>query len=454
MKLKTKLFSHNYEFKSLREVMAKANELKSGDTLAGIAAESAEERVAAKVVLSHVTLEELRNTPAVPYEEDEVTRIIQDGVNERVYNNLKNMTVGEFREWLLDGKTDAAMIRRASKGLTAEMISATAKLMSNLDLIYAGKKMPVSATCNTTIGLPGTFASRLQPNHTTDDPKGIMASTLEGLSYGCGHAVVGLNPVDDSVESVARILQSFEDLKNKWEIPIQISVLAHVTTQNEAIKKFNAPIDMVFQSISGSQKGNEAFGVTTELLEEGRNLVLNRGTCIGPNVMYFETGQGAELSSDAHNGWDQVTMEARTYGYGKKFSPFMVNTVVGFIGPEYLFDGKQVTRAGLEDLFMGKLTGIPMGCDACYTNHIKTDQNDVESLATLLVAQGCNFLISVPQGDDCMLMYQTTGYHDMPALREIFGLRPIAEFDAWLEKMGFSENGKLTPLAGDASVFM
>ncbi|NLV81631.1 MAG: ethanolamine ammonia-lyase subunit EutB [Synergistaceae bacterium] len=454
MKLKTKLFGHNYEFKSLCEVMAKANEEKSGDKLAGIAADSAEERVAAKVVLSHVTLEDLRNTPAVPYEEDEVTRIIQDGVNETIYKEIKNQTVGEFREWLLDGTTTEAMIRRTSKGLTAEMIAATAKLMSNLDLIYAGKKMPVPATCNTTIGLPGTFASRLQPNHTTDDPKGIMASVMEGFSYGCGDAVLGLNPVDDSVESVARVLKEFDEFKNKWEIPTQISVLAHVTTQIEAIKKFDAPIDMIFQSISGSQKGNEAFGVTPQMLEDGRDIVLRRGTCTGPNVMYFETGQGAELSAEAHNGWDQVTMEARTYGFGKKYAPFMVNTVVGFIGPEYLFDGKQVTRAGLEDLFMGKLTGLPMGCDACYTNHIKTDQNDIENLATLLVAQGCNFLISVPQGDDCMLMYQATGYHDMPALREVFGLRPIAEFDCWLEKMGFSENGKLTPLAGDASVFL
>lgn len=454
MILKTKLFGHTYEFKSLREVMAKANEEKSGDKLAGIAAEDAQERVAAKVVLSHITLNEIRNCPAVPYEEDEVTRIIQDAVNETIFNKFKNMTVAEFREWLLDEKTDGAMIRRASLGLTSEIVAAVCKLMSNLDLIYAAKKMRVSAHCNTTIGLPGTFSSRLQPNHTTDDPKGIIASVMEGLSVGCGDAVIGLNPVDDSVESVARILKMFDEFKEKWEIPTQICVLAHVTTQTEAADKMGAPLDLMFQSIAGSQKGNEAFGLTAQMLDEGRDMMLHKGTCTGPNVMYFETGQGSELSSDAHNGWDQVTMEARCYGLAKRYQPFLVNTVVGFIGPEYLYDSKQVTRAGLEDHFMGKLTGIPMGCDACYTNHMKADQNDIENLATLLVAAGCNYIMGVPQGDDCMLMYQCTGFHEAAALREVFGLRPIKEFDAWLEKMGFSENGKLTPKAGDASVFM
>lgn len=454
MILKTKLFGHTYEFKSLREVMAKANEEKSGDKLAGIAAEDAQERVAAKVVLSHITLNEIRNNPAVPYEEDEVTRIIQDAVNETIFAQFKNMTVAEFREWLLDERTDGEMIRRASRGLTSEIVAAVCKLMSNLDLIYAAKKMRVSAHCNTTIGLPGTFSSCLQPNHTTDDPKGIIASVMEGLSLGCGDAVIGLNPVDDSVESVARILEMFDEFKNKWEVPTQLCVLAHVTTQTEAADKFNAPIDLMFQSIAGSQKGNEAFGLTAQMLDEGRDMMLHKGTSTGSNVMYFETGQGSELSSEAHNGWDQVTMEARCYGFAKRYNPFLVNTVVGFIGPEYLYDSKQVIRAGLEDHFMGKLTGIPMGCDACYTNHMKADQNDIENLATLLVAAGCNYIMGVPQGDDCMLMYQCTGYHEAAALREVFGLRPIKEFDQWLEKMGFSENGKLTPKAGDASVFM
>ncbi len=454
MILKTKLFGKVYEFKSLREVMAKANEEKSGDKLAGIAAESAEERVAAKVVLSHITLEDLRNNPAVPYEEDEVTRIIQDGVNESIYNQIKGWTVSELREWILSETTTGDMIKRVSRGLTSEMVAAVCKLMTNLDLIYGAKKIRITAHCNTTIGLPGTFSSRLQPNHTTDDPKGIMASAMEGFSLGCGDAVLGLNPVDDSVESVTRILKSFDEFKNKWEIPTQICVLAHVTTQMEAIEKNHAPIDLMFQSIAGSQKGNEAFGLNGSMLQEGHDMMLKEATSTGPNVMYFETGQGSELSSDAHNGWDQVTMEARCYGLAKKYSPFLVNTVVGFIGPEYLYDSKQVTRAGLEDHFMGKLTGIPMGCDACYTNHMKTDQNDIENLATLLVAAGCNYIMGVPEGDDCMLMYQCTGYHEAASLREIFGLRPIKEFDQWLEKMGFSENGKLTPLAGDASVFL
>ena len=454
MKLKTTLLGHTYEFSSLCEVMAKANEEKSGDKLAGIAAENAEERVAAKVVLSEVTLEDLRNHPAVPYEEDEVTRIIQDDVNEQIYQGMKGMTVGAFREWILSEKTDGAMLKRASKGLTSEMIAAVCKLMGNLDLIYAAKKIRVTAHCNTTIGLPGTFSARLQPNHTTDDPKGIMASVMEGFSLGCGDAVLGLNPVDDSAQSVARILKSFDEFKRKWEIPTQICVLAHVTTQMEAIRKYQAPMDLMFQSIAGSQKGNEAFGISGTLLEEGRQLMLKEGTATGPNVMYFETGQGSELSSDAHNGWDQVTMEARCYGFARRYQPFLVNTVVGFIGPEYLYDSKQVIRAGLEDHFMGKLSGISMGCDACYTNHMKADQNDVENLAALLVAAGCNYIIGVPQADDCMLMYQSTGYHDAAALREIFGLRPIPEFDRWLEKMGFSKDGKLTELAGDASVFL
>ena len=454
MILKTTLFGHTYEFKSVREVMAKANEEKSGDKLAGIAAETAEERVAAKVVLSNLTLENLRENPAVPYEEDEVTRIIQDGVNESIYNSIKGWTVAQLREWILDTETTGDMIKRVSRGLTSEMIAGVAKLMGNLDLIYGAKKIHNPTHCNTTLGLPGTFSSRLQPNHTTDDPKGIMASVMEGLSYGCGDAVIGLNPVDDSVESVARILKSFDEFKNKWEVPTQICVLAHVTTQTEAADKLNAPIDLMFQSIAGSQKGNEAFGLNAQMLQDGREMMLKKGTSTGPNVMYFETGQGSELSSEAHNGWDQVTMEARCYGFAKKYDPFIVNTVVGFIGPEYLYDSKQVTRAGLEDHFMGKLSGLPMGCDCCYTNHMKADQNDIENLSMLLAAAGCTYIMGVPEGDDCMLMYQCTGYHEAAALREILGLRPTKEFDAWLEKMGFSKDGKLTPLAGDASVFL
>ena len=453
MILKTKLLGQVYSFPDIRTVMAKANEEKSGDTLAGIGAENAAERVAAKVVLSELTLADLRNHPAVPYEQDEVTRIIQDDVNEKIYAQIRNWTVAELREWLLDEKNDTAAIRRISRGLTAEMIAAVTKLMSNMDLIYAAKKIPVTAHCNTTIGLPGTLSARLQPNHPTDDPDGVMASLLEGLTYGIGDAVLGLNPVDDSVESVTRVLERLHEIRNRWEIPTQICVLAHVTTQMEAIRR-GAPCDLVFQSIAGSQKGNEAFGFNAATIEEARQLALRDGNAEGPNVMYFETGQGSELSSEAHNDWDQVTMEARCYGFAKRYQPFLVNTVVGFIGPEYLYNSKQVIRAGLEDHFMGKLTGIPMGCDACYTNHMKADQNDIEDLAVLLTAAGCNYFMGIPHGDDVMLNYQTTGYHETAALRELFGLTAIPPFQAWLEKMGFVENGKLTKRAGDGSILL
>ena len=454
MILKTKLFGKVYAFKSLNEVMAKANEEKSGDRLAGLAAESSEERVAAKVVLSNITLEDLRNNPAVPYEIDEVTRIIQDDVNEKIYSEIKHWTVSEFREWILDENTKGADIRRISRGLTSEMVAAVAKLMSNMDLIYGARKIKVTAHCNTTIGEKGTLSARLQPNHPTDDPDGIMASLLEGLTFGVGDAVLGLNPVDDSVESVTKVLKRFDEIKRKFKIPTQTCVLAHVTTQMEAIRQ-GAPTDLIFQSIAGSEKGNEAFGFNAATIEEARQLALKQGTATGPNVMYFETGQGSELSSDAHHGVDQVTMEARCYGFAKRFQPFLVNTVVGFIGPEYLYDSKQVIRAGLEDHFMGKLTGIPMGCDACYTNHMKADQNDIENLAVLLTTAGCTYFMGIPHGDDVMLNYQTTGYHETAALREMFGLTAIKEFQDWLVEMGFvDENGKLTKKAGDASVLL
>ncbi|EJM3249386.1 ethanolamine ammonia-lyase subunit EutB [Listeria monocytogenes] len=453
MILKTNLFGHTYQFKSITDVLAKANEEKSGDRLAGFAAESAEERVAAKVVLSKMTLGDLRNNPVVPYETDEVTRIIQDQVNDRIHDSIKNWTVEELREWILDHKTTDADIKRVARGLTSEIIAAVTKLMSNLDLIYGAKKIRVIAHANTTIGLPGTFSARLQPNHPTDDPDGILASLMEGLTYGIGDAVIGLNPVDDSTDSVVRLLNKFEEFRSKWDVPTQTCVLAHVKTQMEAMRR-GAPTGLVFQSIAGSEKGNTAFGFDGATIEEARQLALQSGAATGPNVMYFETGQGSELSSDAHFGVDQVTMEARCYGFAKKFDPFLVNTVVGFIGPEYLYDSKQVIRAGLEDHFMGKLTGISMGCDVCYTNHMKADQNDVENLSVLLTAAGCNFIMGIPHGDDVMLNYQTTGYHETATLRELFGLKPIKEFDQWMEKMGFSENGKLTSRAGDASIFL
>lgn len=453
MILKTKLFGHVYEFKSLKEVLAKANEFRSGDELAGVSALTAEERVAAKAVLAEVKLSDLRNNPVVPYEEDEVTRIIQDDVNEKIYEEIKNWTVSELREWILDLKTDGAMIHRISKGLTSEMVAAVAKLMGNMDLVAAASKIRVKKFCNTEIGGDNILAVRLQPNHTTDDPDGIMLSTYEGLAYGMGDALIGLNPVDDSVDSVKRVLERFHEIKTKWEIPTQICVLAHVTTQMEAVRK-GAPTDLIFQSIAGTQKGNEAFGIDGAMLEEARQLALKHGTATGPNVMYFETGQGSELSSEAHHGADQVTLEARCYGFAKRFDPFIVNTVVGFIGPEYLYNSKQVIRAGLEDHFMGKLTGISMGVDACYTNHMKADQNDIENLEMLLTVAGVNYFMGIPAGDDIMLNYQTSPYHDNATLRDMCNKRPIKPFEEWLEKMGIMKDGKLTERAGDASIFL
>ena len=453
LKLKTLLFGKTYAFRDVKDVLAKANEPKSGDRLAGLAAESAQERVAAKAVLAELLLRDLRENPAVPYEQDEVTRIIQDDLNERIYAEMQNWTVSDLREWILSETTTTADLRRASRGLTSEMGAAVCKLMSDLDLIYAARKIPVTAHCNTTIGLPGTLSCRLQPNHPTDDVDGILASLLEGLSFGAGDAVIGLNPSGDTAESVRRVLTRFDEVRRRHGIPTQICVLAHVTTQMRAIES-GAPADLIFQSIAGSQKGNTAFGFDAATIEQARQLALTQGTAEGPNVLYFETGQGSELSSEAHFGTDQVTMEARCYGFARHFSPFLVNTVVGFIGPEYLYDARQVLRAGLEDHFMGKLSGIPMGCDACYTNHMKADQNDIEKLAVLLTAAGCNYFMGIPHGDDVMLNYQTTGFRETAALRELFGLTAIAPFQNWLERMGFVEDGKLTARAGDGSALL
>lgn len=452
MILKTRLFGQTYSFKDVKEVLAKANEVKSGDTLAGIAAESAQERVAAKHVLSQLTLEELRNNPVVPLEEDEVSRVIDGDVNEFIFGEIKNWSVAEFREYILNNNTAGADIQRISRGLTSEMVAAVTKLMGNLDLIMGAAKIRITAHCNTTIGLPGTLASRLQPNHPTDSTEGILAGIREGLAYGTGDAVIGLNPVDDSLEATIRNLEGMYNFITEWEIPTQICVLAHITTQVKALKK-GAPIHCLFQSVAGSEQGNKAFGINKEILDEAYELGLKEGRATGPNIMYFETGQGSELSSDAHHGADQVTMEARCYGLARHYKPFLVNTVVGFIGPEYLYDSKQVIRAGLEDHFMGKLTGISMGCDACYTNHMKADQNDIENLAVLLSNAGCNYFMGIPMGDDVMLNYQCTSYHDVAALREVLKLNPLPEFAAWLEKMGIMADGRLTSRAGDATIF-
>jgi len=453
MKLKTKLFGDTYQFDSVKEVLAKANEPKSGDVLAGIAARDAKERVAAKVVLSELTVKDLTENPAVPYDRDEVTRICIDDLDREAYNRLAGMTIGELRDYILSDLCEEKDLHTIGRGLVPECAAAVAKLMGNMDLVYGASRLRVAATCCTTIGEAGVLASRLQPNHPSDDPDGITASVLEGLSYGVGDAVIGLNPVDDRTESVSAVLKRLDEIKQKYDIPTQICVLAHVTTQMDAVRK-GAPTDLIFQSVTGSQKGNESFGISAAMLEEARHLALSTGRAKGQNVLYFETGQGSELSADAHFGADQVTMEARCYGFSRHFAPFLVNTVVGFIGPEYLFDSKQVIRAGLEDHFMGKLLGVPMGCDACYTNHMRADQNDIEDLAVLLASAGCNYFMGIPHGDDVMLGYQTTGYHETATLRRLLRLRPIPEFEAWLQKRGFWENGKPTRLTGDGSALL
>ncbi len=453
MLLRTKLFGKTYEFGGIKELLAKANEEKSGDRQAGIAAASMTERVAAKFVLAELPLWALYENPAVPYEEDEVTRVIHDQVNLTIYNEIKDWTVGELREWIMKDTTTPQMIRRASNGFTAEMVAAVTKLMSNMDLIYGASKVRVTAHCANTIGLPGTLASRNQPNHPTDSVEGIRATIYEGLSYGSGDSVIGINPVDDSLGSVMRLLDMTYDVIQKWEIPTQNCLLAHVTTQMDAMKR-GAPVGMVFQSLAGSQKGNESFGVDVGMLDEAYEMAKKYAWTAGPNYMYFETGQGSELSADAHHGADQLVMEARCYGLAKRYHPFQVNTVVGFIGPEYLYDSVQITRAGLEDHFMGKLYGIPMGVDACYTNHAKATQNDIENLAVLLTSAGCNYFMGVPLGDDVMLSYQCTSFHDAASLRQLLGLRPLPEFEAWMESLGLMKDGKLTEKAGDASFFL
>lgn len=448
-----KLRSGSYTFSSLREVMAKASDQKSGDVLAGIAAKDGMERVTAKRVLADLTVEEIREHPAVPYEEDAVTRIIQDDLDDAAYAKIRSWTIGELREWLLDDRTTGDEMLAAGRGMTSEVIAAVCKLMGNLDLIYAGNKMHIGAVCNTTIGGPGVLASRLQPNHPTDSPEGVIASLLEGISYGVGDAVWGLNPASDSVETTESIWHAFTEVRNTWQIPTQICVLSHVTTQMAALRR-GQKADLCFQSIAGTEKALASFGVTTDMLQEAEDLFRDFGSAKGPNVMYFETGQGSELSSDSNYGWDQQTMESRCYGLARHYRPFLVNSVVGFMGPEYLYDSHQLLRAGLEDVFCGHLHGLPMGCDVCYTNHMPTDQNDIENLAVLLTAAGCHYFMGLPQGDDVMLMYQSTGYHDIAALRMTLGRHPIPEYEAWLEKYGILENGGPGPHFGDPTQFM
>ena len=432
----------HYAFRDLKTLLAKASPLRSGDQLAGVAAESAQERVAAQLCLADVPLTAFLEEPVIPYEQDEVTRLILDRHDRAAFAPVRSLSVGEFRDWLLRYETDALTLSALAPGLTPEMAAAVSKLMSNQDLILVAGKASVVTRFRNTLGLPGRLAVRLQPNHPTDNPRGIAASTIDGLMYGCGDAVIGINPATDSPAACTALLRLLDQLIRDYEIPTQSCVLAHVTTTLKCIEA-GAPVDLVFQSIAGTEAANKSFGINLALLAEAREaaLSLHRGT-VGNDVMYFETGQGSCLSAGAHHGVDQQTLEARAYAVAREYSPLLVNTVVGFIGPEYLYDGKQIIRAGLEDHFCGKLLGLPMGCDICYTNHCEADQDDMDTLLTLLGVAGCNYIMGVPGADDIMLNYQSTSFHDSHYLRQALRLRPAPEFEAWLERMHLMHEGR------------
>jgi ethanolamine ammonia-lyase large subunit len=439
---------NSYSFAGLKTLLAKASPKRSGDALAGVAAENDRERVAAQLALADVPLTAFLAEPLIPYEIDEVTRLIVDEHDARAFASVANLTVGQFRDWLLRYETTAEILTSLAPGLTPEMAAAVSKLMRNQDLILAASKCRVVTRFRNTLGLEGRLSVRLQPNHPTDAPAGIGASILDGLLYGCGDAVIGINPATDSPDMAIRLLEMLDRLITEYKIPTQSCVLAHVTT-SLAVMERGAPVDLVFQSIAGTEAANASFGVTLKLLDEARQsaLALGRGT-VGSNVMYFETGQGSCLSADAHHGVDQQTLEARAYAVARKFEPLLVNTVVGFIGPEYLYDGKQITRAGLEDHFCGKLLGVPMGCDVCYTNHAEADQDDMDNLLTLLATAGCTYFMGVPGADDVMLNYQSTSFHDAQYLRQLLDLRPAPEFEAWLQTMRIVDRGnRLLPIS-------
>ncbi len=442
-----------FRFSGLREILAKANEEKSGDQLAGIAASSERERVAAKIALADLPLVDLLNNPVIPPEEDEVTRLILESHDAVAFERLRHMTVGSFREFILSSQTTEAELKALKWGITSEMAAAVTKLMGNKDLVLAAAKIRNVTRCRNTIGERGVLGIRLQPNHPSDDVGGILLAAFDGLLYGCGDAVIGVNPATDSVSGVAAILSALDRLIAGFAIPTQACCLAHITTQLECMDH-GAPIDLLFQSVAGTQSANSSFGISLALLREGRERVLEHHHArkipwAGDNVMYFETGQGSALSAEAHHGVDQLTLEARAYGVARAFDPFLVNSVVGFIGPEYLYDERQIIRAGLEDHFMGKLLGLPMGCDVCYTNHAVADQNSADNLMLLLAAAGCNYFMGVPGTDDVMLNYQSTSFHDALAVREIFGRRPAPEFAEWLEEAGIYQNGKPAALKTD-----
>ena len=439
--------SKNYRFGSLKELMAKASPVRSGDFLAGIAASDDTERVAAQMALAEVPLKTFLNEALVAYEQDEVTRLIIDDHDAAAFVPVAHLTVGDFRNWLLSDAADEAALAALAPGLTPEMVAAVSKIMRNQDLILVARKCRVVTRFRNTLGLTGRLSTRLQPNHPTDDPAGIAASIVDGLMYGGGDAVIGINPASDSIASVMTLLQMLDTSIAHYRIPTQSCVLCHVTTTIEAINR-GAPVDLVFQSIAGTEAANTGFGVSLRVLDEAHDaaLSLKRGT-VGDNVMYFETGQGSALSANAHHGVDQQTCEARAYAVARKFRPLLVNTVVGFIGPEYLYDGKQIIRAGLEDHFCGKLLGLPMGCDVCYTNHAEADQNDMDVLLTLLAVAGVTYIMGVPGSDDIMLNYQTTSFHDALYVRKVLGLKPAPEFEAWLHGVGIFEPGDTPRLA-------
>jgi len=439
--------NHTYNFDSLKTLLAKASPFRSGDALAGVAAADYKERVAAQLALADVPLRNFLSEAVIPYEKDEVTRLIIDSHDANAFAPVAHFTTGQFRDWLLSDEADPLTLNQLLNGLTPEMVAAVSKLMRNQDLISVARKCEVITKFRDTIGLKGRFSVRLQPNHPTDDPKGIAASIVDGLLYGAGDAVIGINPATDSPDHVRTLLQMLDAIIQRFNIPTQSCILCHVTTSLQLVNQ-KAPVDLVFQSIGGTEKTNKSFGITLALLQEAYEaaLSLKRGT-LGNNVMYFETGQGSSLSANAHEGVDQQTCEARAYAVARKFSPLLVNTVVGFIGPEYLFDGKQIIRAALEDHFCGKLLGLPMGVDVCYTNHAEADQDDMDNLLTLLGVAGCSYIMGIPGADDIMLNYQSTSFHDALYVRKVLGLRAAPEFEQWLIKQGImNEAGEVLPV--------
>ncbi len=447
MSYQTTIGARVYRFDDLKTLLAKASPFRTGDALAGLCAESYEERVAAQITLADVPLKVFLSELIIPYEDDEITRLIIDSHNEIAFSLISHLTVGELRDWLLMDETTTSTLKSIEAGLTPEMVAAVSKIMRNQDLIAVAKKCEVVTRFRNTIGLKGHFATRLQPNHPTDDPKGVAASIIEGLLYGSGDACIGINPATDSPSHVMSLLRMIDQLRQQFDIPMQSCVLSHITTTLELINKNkDAPVDLCFQSVGGTELTNTSFGINLNLIEEAyqATLSLNRGT-IGNNVMYFETGQGSALSANAHHGVDQQTCEARAYAIARKFNPLLVNSVVGFIGPEYLYDGKQIIRAALEDHFCAKLLGLPMGMDVCYTNHAEADQDDMDNLLTLLGVAGCNFIMGIPGSDDIMLNYQSTSFHDALYLRKVLGLKAAPEFEAWLTKQGIVDaKGQLT----------